>query len=96
MDSQGKEDSGHIIKQIFVPHCARGPKRCEKCKQMAEEKKYCLLQIYFHGGKVTRPVLELETDDKRQWYEFDLIKTFNDENEAKMYANEHEIRFIEN
>ncbi len=95
MNSQGKEDSGHIIKKIIVPHCARGPKRCEKCKQMAKEKKYCLLQIYFQGGKVTRPVLELEIAGKTQWYEFDLLKTFTDKNEAKLYANEHEIRIID-
>jgi len=93
MNPQGIDDSEYVISKIFVPHCARGPKRCEKCKQMAEEKKYCLLQIYFQGGTIARPVIELEKDDKRQWYEFDLHKTFTDENEAKMYANEHEICF---
>lgn len=91
MNPHGETDSEYIISNIIVPHCARGPQRCEKCKQMAEEKKFCLLQIYSQGGEIARPVLEVEIDGKQQWCEFDVLKTFKDESEAESYAKAHGI-----
>ena len=92
MNSLEEKESGYIIKKIIVPHCQRGPQRCEKCKQMAAEKKICLLQIYFKSGEIARPVIEVNKDGKTQWYEFDVLKVFKDEKEAKTYAKKHAIK----
>lgn len=92
MTSHGEKKSEYIIRTIIVPHCQRGPQRCEKCKQMTAEKKICLLQIYFEEGKIARPVIEVHRDGITQWCEFDVLKVFRDEQEAKAYAEKHAIK----
>ena len=75
--------SDYIIRRMSIPHCARGPTRCEKYKEAAEIKKICLLQIYYEPGNIARPVIEIMKDGEPQYCEFDVEKIFEDENEAK-------------
>jgi len=79
---------------MSIPHCARGPSRCEKCKATAQEKKIYLLKIYLQPGEVARPVIEVKRDGESHYYEYDAIKQFNTEAEAKEYAEKHNISDI--
>ena len=58
---------------------------------MAEEKKICLVKFYFESGNVTRPMDEFIIDGKTGLYEYDVLKIFKDENEAKEYARKNTI-----
>ncbi len=91
------EDQGYeeIIRVIADIHCARGPARCEKCKEAAKERTPCLLRIYVNEGRVTRPVIELERDGQRFFMVFDVVKRFNSVQEARDYAEEYGVEDIE-
>ncbi|MBD3404603.1 MAG: hypothetical protein GF411_00530 [Candidatus Lokiarchaeota archaeon] len=80
-----------IIKLIYVPHCARGPKRCELCKKALNDKKICHLRLYTHAGNVTRPVMEYVIHGKQGYFEYDVIKIFPSIEEAKKYAEKNGI-----
>ncbi len=76
----------HIIRLIFLSHCKRGPENCQKCRAMGGPR-ICLLDIAPPDqGMVQRRVIELQIDGERAWREFDVIRVFADEAEARAYA----------
>lgn len=81
----------HVIKKRAQIHCARGPKWCNKCQEMAREKKYCLMELFPKPGNVARPVAEFTIDGEKQMCEFDIIKVFDSDKEAKEYAKANSI-----
>ncbi len=83
-----------VIDKIYVPHCARGPKRCEECKKAAEEEKICLIRVYLEAGNIARPMSDFVVDGKKVLCEFDVFKIFNDEVEAKEYAKNNNLNII--
>jgi len=83
-----------VIDKIYVPHCARGPKRCEECKKAAEEEKICLIRVYLEAGNIARPMSDFVVDGKKVLCEFDVFKIFNDEVEANDYAEKNNINII--
>ncbi|MHA1786134.1 MAG: thioredoxin domain-containing protein [Candidatus Helarchaeota archaeon] len=86
--------SNYVIKKQALIHCARGPRWCSKCREMAQQKKFCLLEIFIESGKVTRPMTELIIDGKKQLYEYNVAKIFNSEREAKEYAKKNDLEII--
>nr|MDO8079193.1 hypothetical protein [Candidatus Freyarchaeota archaeon] len=90
-----KKESIYVIRKMSVPHCARGPLRCEKCKEMEREKKICLLKVYFEPGEIARPMIEIYKNGKKRLCEYDLAKTFEDEKEAKDYAKKNALNLLE-
>jgi hypothetical protein len=42
---------------------------------------------------MTRPVLELERDGEKSFYEYDMIKRFSNLEEAKSYARENGLDY---
>ncbi len=86
--------SEFMIKKMSTPHCARGPKLCKKCAEAEKIQKICLLKIFFEPGKVARPTIGILEDGQQQHVEYDLIKTFKDEIEAKEYAKTNKIARI--
>ena len=102
MDSQNQRKGQEVIKikyidvidKIYVPHCARGAKRCEECKKAAEEEKICLIRVYLESGNIARPMYDFVIDGKRRLCEFDVLKIFNDEMEAKEYATNNDINVV--
>ncbi len=81
-----KPMSNHIIRLIAVSHCKRGPDHCAKCRAMGGPR-ICLLDIAPPDqGMVQRRVIELEIDGERVWREFDVIRIFAGEAEARAYA----------
>ncbi|MHA1909199.1 MAG: hypothetical protein ACW98Y_18025, partial [Candidatus Thorarchaeota archaeon] len=77
----------------ILPHCARGPKRCDKCAEAAKEIVHCIVRVFDGHGMMTRPVLELERDGEKSFYEYDMIKRFSNLEEAKSYARENGLDY---
>jgi hypothetical protein len=89
------KESFYVTRKMSVPHCARGPLLCEKCKEMEKEKKICLLKVYLEPGEIARPMIEIYRDGKKRLYEYDVIKTFENEKEAKDYAKRNALNLLE-
>jgi len=73
-----------IIRKIPLQHCMKGPSMCEKCRAMSA-RKYCLLNIS-PKGVMARPVIEVEIKGKKEWREYEIVKIFEDRDEADRYA----------
>jgi hypothetical protein len=81
----------HIIRTIRLAHCKRGPEVCEQCRAMDVER-YCLLDICPpNPGMEQRRVIQVTVDGETEWCEFDVVKVFQDAEEAAAYAAEHGI-----
>jgi hypothetical protein len=76
------------IRPIRLAHCKRGPERCETCREMDAER-WCLLDIAPpDAGLQQRRVIDVEIDGETQWREFDVVRVFADEDEARTFADE--------
>lgn len=81
----------HIIRMIASVHCKRGPAACEQCRAVAGVK-ICLLDISPpNQGMVQRRVIELTIGGEKVWREFDVVRSFADEAEARAYAADNGI-----
>lgn len=85
----------HVIRRIRTAHCKRGPSRCEKCRE-TEGDAICLLDIDPPDrGMVQRRVMEFRTGGLVEWREFDVVKLFASEAEARAYAAENGIEDLD-
>ncbi|MCK5151718.1 MAG: hypothetical protein KAQ65_07755 [Candidatus Thorarchaeota archaeon] len=84
-----------IITSRTLPHCARGPKRCDECAVAAKEIVHCLLKVYEGPGMVTRPMVTIERNGIQGLFEYDLKKRFSTLEEAKRYAQENGLEYLE-
>ena len=82
----GRPMPRHVIRVIPFAHCKRGPADCSKCKA-GEGMRISLLDISPPDqGMVQRRVIEVTIDGKKLWREFDVVRSFADEAEARAYA----------
>jgi len=85
-----------VIKKLSVPHCKRGPERCELCKKNSEPR-WRLLDVDPPDKEMLqRPVIELSIDGERHFLVYDVIKSFASEEEARQFektSNLHDIHF---
>ncbi len=80
---------------MVAPHCARGPKLCNKCKAAENNPMFCLVQVYLEHGMMARPIDKFPIDGKEIFCEFDVIRRFAGEAEAQAYARENsEVKFL--
>jgi hypothetical protein len=80
-----------IIRRLRLAHCSRGPQRCKICAELTT-RRICLLDIGPpRPGEVQRPVIEVESNGQRMWREYEIVRSFVDEDEARQYALEHGI-----
>ncbi len=87
--------SHHIIRIISMSHCKRGPDNCPKCRAIAGQR-ICLLDIAPPDqGIVQRRVIGVQVDGERAWREFDVVRVFADEAEARAYAAANGIADID-
>ncbi|MDF1538984.1 MAG: hypothetical protein P1Q69_08775 [Candidatus Thorarchaeota archaeon] len=84
-----------IIRVLSPPHCARGPKGCDKCREAAKIKEICLLRIFFDGGMIARPMIEIERDGSKSLHEFDVLRRFETADEALQYASDNNIQDVD-
>lgn len=81
----------YIIRTIRQAHCARGPELCAKCREM-DVPKICLLDIDPpNQGREARRTIEVDIGGRKEWREFDVVRTFDSEAEARRYAAENGI-----
>jgi|GEM_PF-1965509 len=84
------------IRKTTIIHCARGPVSCEKCKESAKVEKFCLLKIYTKSNHlVSRPVIESIVDDKKFYFEYEIVKHFDSQTAAKKYSKERNIKIVD-
>ena len=84
-----------IIKRIRTAHCKLGPERCELCREMNEEK-ICLLDVDPPDkGMVQRRVIEVELNGETRWLEYDVLRSFASEAEARSFAADEKIRVVD-
>ena len=50
--------------------------------------------MYLESGNIARPMSDFVVDGKKVLCEFDVLKIFNDEVEAKEYAKKNNINII--
>lgn len=85
----------HIIRAIRLAHCARGPELCAKCREM-DVPKICLLDIDPpNQGREARRTIEVVIGGKREWREYDVVRIFDSEAEARRYAAENGINDVD-
>lgn len=86
---------GHIIRKIRLAHCKRGPERCQRCREMDGER-ICLLDIApADAGMMQRRVIEVKVGEESLWREFDIVRSFDDEEQAINHAREHGVDDIQ-
>jgi hypothetical protein len=80
-----------IIRATRSQHCSRGPVICGKCRAM-NETKWMLLDIDPPDrGKVARPTIQIMLGTEPEWREYDVVRVFASEQEAKRYASDNQI-----
>ena len=85
----------YIIRKLRLAHCKRGPDRCEKCREMDGER-ICLLDIAPpDAGMIQRRVIEVKVGGESLWREFDIVRSFDDQEQAIAYAREHGVADIQ-
>ena len=85
----------HIIRTMRLTHCKRGPERCEKCREMNQEK-ICLLDTCPpDAGRMQRRVISVIRDGQPTWREFDIVRTFESPEAARAYAEQNGIADVE-
>ncbi len=83
-----------VMTKLSVPHCKRGPERCELCRKSSESR-WCLLDVDPPDKQmVQRPVLDIEIDGERHFFVYDVIKSFVSEEEALTFLKSSELTDI--
>jgi len=84
-----------IIRRMRTAHCKRGPLLCAKCREMNVER-ICLLDICPpNPGQMQRRVIEVTLHGETEWREFDVLRVFEDEQAASVYAAQEGITDVE-
>ena len=77
----------YVMKKLAVPHCKRGPDRCEACRDHNAER-WCLLDVDPPDQDlIQRPVLEFSWHGERQIRVYDVIRSFAGEDEAQTFLD---------
>ena len=84
----------YIIKWMSIPHCARGPKLCEKCKEAIKLKKFYILQVDYGPGEGARPTIEIIKEGKSNFVGYIVIQVFKSQNEAEEYAKKQGFNLL--
>ena len=85
----------HVIRQMSIPHCAKGPKGCAKCREAAKDVKFYVLKVYPDPGTMARPIIEVKVKGETHWMVYDTINSFKDEKEARNFAKKNKLTLIE-
>jgi len=81
-----------IIKKMPYIHCARGSKTCAKCKELEKKNKdFALIKVYLKGTEISRPMMEIIVGSQRIFGEYDILKRFKNQSEAKEYTIKNKI-----
>ncbi len=81
-----------IIKNVTIPHCAKGPKLCKHCEEsvVSKSEKYYLLNLFTINTVIARPMIRFNGI----WYAYTFAKLFEDKEDAEAYAKKYNIVVI--
>jgi hypothetical protein len=83
----------HVLKKMARIHCARGPKRCEICREYASDLKWALLEINPDDNPMAaRPVIEIDIDGEMVFMPFDVVAYFDDIKPAMEHVEKHKLK----
>ncbi|MFA4852338.1 MAG: hypothetical protein WC868_09550 [Bacteroidales bacterium] len=87
-----------FIKKIIPFHCAKGPEKCDKCKELLNEgAKYCLIRVYYvSAGVITRLMIEMVVDGKKTSLEYDIENIFDNQEAAMKYSRQNSVKVLPN
>ena len=91
MEGDTMESGIFIVQRRSLIHCARGPRGCERCRDMAGEQVICLVELYPGPTGVARPVDEFELNGEKGFCEFDIVRRFENEEAAEVFADSKSI-----
>jgi hypothetical protein len=75
-----------IIKKMPRIHCARGPEICGKCREYMKDISFSLVRVYLEPQQEARPITEIYVGCRKIVGEYDILKRFDSDKEAKEYA----------
>ena len=86
--------SRYIIRKIRLAHCKRGPARCKQCREM-DAGRICLLDTEPpRPGESQRRLIQVHLDVEAFWREYDVVRLFANEAEAREFARENRIEDV--
>ncbi len=59
-----------------------------------KQKRLCLIRIYKEASEKPRPIIELEREDQ-QYFTYEILEYFDSIQDAREYAEKHEIWDVE-
>ena len=76
-------------------HCARGPLRCDKCKELdKKENSYALIKVFLEPVNHASPITEIQINGEKIFGAYNVIQRFEDISEAKKYAEENKVEIV--
>lgn len=82
----------HLVMPMRQVHCARGPERCARCRESAKIIRWQLVDIDPPDqDKTARPTVMLTINGETCWRVYDVLRSFASEEEARAYANQHNL-----
>ena len=84
-----------IIKRMPRIHCARGPLRCDKCKELDKKGgSYALIKVFLEPVDHASPITEIQINGEKIFGAYNVIQRFEDISEAKKYAEENKVEIV--
>lgn len=84
-----REGACLALEHMRQVHCARGPKRCARCKDAAAAPRSWALLDVCPEGPAARPTVALATPQGTRRTTYDVLKRFGSAEEARAFADEH-------
>lgn len=83
-----------VIRRLHLPHCARGPARCERCRDQGPAA-ICLLDTRPEPPEAARPVIALSAGGTAVHRPYEVVRTFASEDAARAHASAHGVLDVE-
>ena len=82
------------IRTIGTAHCKRGPTLCEECRKSGSMA-LCLIELFPPGETIAqRRMIEIAIGGERVWQEYEIVRTFDTEGEAREFARSNEVEDV--
>jgi len=84
-----------IIRRVRMAHCKRGPDKCDVCRRWDAEE-FCLVELFRPGeSQGQMRLVEAAIDGDRRWWEFEVVRRFVGEEEARAYGRLEGIEVVD-
>lgn len=83
-----------VIRRLTLPHCARGPRRCERCRE-PRPPTICLLDTRPEPPEAARPLIALAAGGRTVYRPYDVVRAFERDDEARAFARAHGVTDVE-